>query len=50
MEKITGLRQADFDPAEGCQAFVDACENLWGGFDAETKITLWNEHKEQYPN
>ena len=28
MESITGLRQYDYDPSEGYQAFVDACEAM----------------------
>ena len=29
MEKITGLKQLNYDSSEGYQAFVDACEAMW---------------------
>ena len=29
MEQVSGYRQLDFDPADGCQAFVDACDGFW---------------------
>lgn len=29
MEIITGFRMTDFDPEDGYQDFVDACDNWW---------------------
>jgi hypothetical protein len=40
MERITGYRQHDFDPEDGCQAFVDACNGWWNGKTAEEKIGI----------
>ncbi len=43
MEVITGLVQDDFDPADGYQAFVDACEGKWNSLGVEEKIHIWHE-------
>ena len=43
MEVITGLQQNDFDPADGFQAFVDACEEKWNTLSVEEKIHIWHE-------
>ena len=44
MERITGLRQSDYDPGDGYQAFVDACEAWWNGQSEEEQIRLWKEY------
>jgi hypothetical protein len=41
MERTTGYRQFDYDPEDGCQAFVDACNGWWSGKTAEEKIGIW---------
>jgi len=40
MERVTGYRQSDFDPEDGCQAFIDACEKWWDGRAIEDKISI----------
>jgi hypothetical protein len=37
MELITGFRQLDFEPDEGYQAFVDACDNEGGNQQKNTR-------------
>ena len=44
MERITGYRQLDFDPEDGYQAFVDACNKWWNEQTPDEKITLWENH------
>jgi hypothetical protein len=44
MERITGFRQSDFDPADGCQAFVDACDTWWDELDTEEKTEIWMKY------
>ncbi len=41
MERITCYRQLDFDPDEGWQAFVDACNGWWDGKITDEKITIY---------
>lgn len=41
MERITGFRQLDFDPKDGCQAFVDACTEWWNSKTTDEKITIY---------
>ena len=43
MERITGFHQSDFDPEDGFQDFVDACNAFWHALPDEQKINLWNE-------
>ncbi len=43
MEHLTGNRQVDFDPADGFQAFVDACRWWFDGKTNEEKIFIWHE-------
>jgi hypothetical protein len=43
MEIITGLQEDDYDPADGSQAFVDACEQKWNALGVEEKIHIWYE-------
>lgn len=45
MERLTGFRQEDFDPENGYQAFVDACNNRWNALSTEEKIRLWNNNQ-----
>ena len=45
MEKITGLKQYNFDAEEGYQAFIDACKTIWEGLSIEEKTSLWNQYK-----
>lgn len=44
MEKITRLGQADFDPEDGCQSFVDACDHWWYSLPAEEKKSIAEEY------
>jgi hypothetical protein len=44
MEKITRFRQFDFDPDEGYQAFVDACDEFWENLSTEDKKEIWEEY------
>lgn len=44
MERITGYHQSDFDPDEGFQDFVDACEEWWCKQSIEEKINIWREY------
>lgn len=44
MERITGLRQSDYAPEDGYQAFVDACEAWWNRQSEEEQIRLWKEY------
>ena len=45
MEIITGYRQLDFDPEDGYQKFVDACDKWWESLPKREKIELWKEYK-----
>ena len=45
MEAITGLRQSQFNPSDGSQAFVDACDSYWENLTAAEKITLHHEYQ-----
>lgn len=47
MERITGLRQSDFNPEAGYQAFVDACDEWWSGLSADEKIATWWTHTQE---
>ena len=44
MERITGLRQSDYDPENGYQAFINACETWWNGQSEEEQIRIWKEY------
>jgi hypothetical protein len=44
MEKITGFRQIDFDPEDGFQSFVDACDTYWDQLDDNEKLILWEKY------
>lgn len=41
MERVTRYRQLDFDPDEGWQAFVDACNEWWNGKTTDEKISIY---------
>ena len=41
MERITGFRQSDFDPEDGYQDFVDACDNWWDSLAYSDKISIY---------
>ena len=41
MERITRYRQLDFDPDEGYQAFVDACNEWWNEKNTDEKIAIY---------
>ena len=45
MERLTGYRQDDFDPEDGCQAFADACNNWWNALPTEEKISVWKDNQ-----
>ena len=42
-ERVTGLRQSDYAPEDGYQAFVDACEAWWNRQFAEEQIRIRKE-------
>lgn len=43
MEQITGYRQDDFDPEDGYQDFVDACDEWWEKQSYSNKLYLYNQ-------
>ncbi|MDR1370099.1 MAG: hypothetical protein LBJ72_08275 [Dysgonamonadaceae bacterium] len=43
MENITGYRQFEFDPEDGYQAFVDACNNYWNSLSRDGKTCIWEK-------
>jgi len=45
MERVTGYRQFDFDPAEGYQAFVDACDGFWENLTEDERARIWEKYK-----
>jgi hypothetical protein len=45
METITGYRQVDFPPDEGCQAFADACDEWWEKRTPNEKIEIRKENE-----
>ena len=44
MALITGFRQYEFNPEDGYQEFVDACDNYWDLLDRDEKIRIWREY------
>ncbi len=50
MEQLTDNRQVDFDPADGFQAFVDACRWWFDGKTNDEKIFIWHEFVCDKPN
>jgi hypothetical protein len=42
MAVITGYRQFEFDPEDGYQEFIDACNNYWQNLTAKEKLEKWN--------
>lgn len=44
MERITGLRESDYSPEDGSQAFVDACSKWWGAKSYDEKRELYNKN------
>lgn len=44
LEKITGLKYADFNQEDGAQEFVDACEEFWFNLSEERRIEIWQEY------
>jgi hypothetical protein len=45
METVTGYRQIDFNPDEGYQAFVDACDGRWEALSRSDKIEFYKQYK-----
>ena len=43
MEQITGYRQDDFDPEDGYQDFVDACDEWWEKQSYSNKVYLYKQ-------
>lgn len=41
MENISNLRQDDFDPEDGYQEFVDACDEWWDNLTWEDKVIIY---------
>ena len=41
MERITGFRQSDFNPADGYQDFVDACDEWWDSLSYTDKVSIY---------
>lgn len=46
LESITGFRQYNFDPEDGYQDFVDACDNWWKELSTGEKKEIYNEYNE----
>ena len=46
MEEITGLKETDYSPEDGSQAFVDACDAWWNSFSDLNKVAIWRSHQE----
>lgn len=44
MENITNLCREDFDPEDGYQEFVDACDEWWNKRDWEDKLRVFFEN------
>jgi hypothetical protein len=44
MERLTGFRQIDFDPEDGYQDFVDACDSHWNRLCDEEKVLKWEDY------
>jgi hypothetical protein len=44
MENITHLRREDFDPEDGYQEFVDACDEWWNKRGWEDKLSVFFEN------
>ena len=45
MEKVTRFMQIDFNPEDGYQDFVDACDNWWEGLSKEDKQDVYNDRQ-----
>lgn len=45
MEIITGFRQSDFNPEDGYQDFVDACDEWWNSLSYADKLFIYNDYK-----
>lgn len=45
MEEITGLNKTDYDPADGSQAFVDACDEWWYNKTDKQKLHIWKQYQ-----
>ena len=43
MELMTGYRQDDFDPEDGYQDFVDACDEWWEKQSYSNKVYLYKQ-------
>lgn len=44
MERMTGYSQGDFDPEDGYQEFVDACESWWDQLSTIEKIGYYKTY------
>lgn len=44
MERITGYRQDFFDPHDGYEDFIIACDEWWKDLPAKDKIRIYNEY------
>ena len=44
MENITNLCREDFDPEDGYQEFVDACDEWWNKRGWEDKLSIFFEN------
>jgi hypothetical protein len=45
MSMITGYRRYEFDPSDGYQEFVDACNRYWEALTTKEKQIKWNLYK-----
>ena len=45
LEEITGYSETDFDPEDGSQAFVDACDEWWYEKTEEQRLQIWKEYR-----
>jgi hypothetical protein len=45
MEEITGFKQSQFNPEDGYQEFVDACDNWWNEKPISEKMKIYKEYQ-----
>lgn len=48
MELITGFRQIDFDPEDGYQDFVDACDAWWDECTFSEKRNIYMDWRDMF--
>ena len=45
LERISGLKEDDFDPADGSQDFVDACDLWWENLSDQEKVSIYEQNR-----